>query len=49
MDKIRILMVYDNEKDKVKALVSEIMENCVNLDVALKVDGGYARTWFDTK
>ncbi len=44
-----ILMVYDDEKDKVKALVSEIMENCVNLDVALKVDGGYARTWFDTK
>ena len=44
-----ILKVYDDEKDAVKALVSDIMENCVKLKVSLKVDGGYAKTWFDAK
>src|SRR5574344_1098559 len=44
-----ILKVYDNEVDKVQALVADIMENCVKLKVHLKVDGGYAKTWFDAK
>ena len=43
------LMVYEDEKDKVKELVTKIMENCVKLKVNLKVDGGYAKTWFDSK
>ena len=43
------LMVYNEEKEEVKALVSNIMENCVKLKVNLKVDGGYAKTWFDSK
>ena len=43
------LMVYEDEKDKVKELVTNIMENCVKLKVNLKVDGGYAKTWFDSK
>ena len=43
------LMVYEDEKDKVKELVTNIMENCVKLRVNLKVDGGYAKTWFDSK
>lgn len=44
-----ILKVYDEEEKKVQALVSSIMENCVKLKVHLKVDGGYAKTWFDAK
>lgn len=44
-----ILMVTNEEKDKVRALVSNIMENCVKLKVSLKVDGGYAKSWFDAK
>lgn len=44
-----ILKVYDDEKDKVQKLVTDIMENCVKLKVQLKVDGGYAKTWFDAK
>lgn len=44
-----ILMVTDEEKDKVKDLVANIMENCVKLKVNLKVDGGYAKSWFDAK
>ena len=44
-----ILKVYEDEKDKVYALVSNIMETCVKLKVSLKVDGGYAKTWFDAK
>jgi len=44
-----LLKVYDDEKDKVLTLVKNIMENCVELKVSLKVDGGYAKTWFDAK
>ena len=44
-----ILKVYDNEKDSVYGLVKNIMENCVKLKVALKVDGGYAKNWYLAK
>ena len=44
-----LLKVYDDEKEKVQKLVTDIMENCVKLKVQLKVDGGYAKTWFDAK
>ncbi len=44
-----IIMVSDDEKDAVKALVTEVMENCVKLKVKLKVDGGYAKNWFLAK
>ncbi len=44
-----ILKVYKNEKDKVLKLVKDIMEHCVVINVNLKVDGGYAKTWFDAK
>ena len=44
-----ILKVYDDEKDEILSLVKDIMENCINLDVKLKVDGGYAKNWFLAK
>ena len=44
-----ILKVDDNEKDEVLKLVKNIMENCVTLNVKLKVDGGYAKSWYDAK
>ena len=44
-----LIKVDDKEKDKVEKLVKDIMENCVKLNVKLKVDGGYAKTWFDAK
>ena len=44
-----IIKVNDDEKDKVKALVQDIMEHSVDLNVSLKVDGGYAKNWFLAK
>ncbi len=44
-----IIKVNDQEKVEVMALVKNIMEHCVKLKVKLKVDGGYAKTWFDAK
>lgn len=44
-----ILKVDDDEKDEVLNLVKSIMENCVQLNVKLKVDGGSAKTWYDAK
>ena len=44
-----ILKVDDTEKDEVLNLVKNIMENCVKLNVKLKVDGGCAKTWYDAK
>lgn len=44
-----MLKVPSEEKEKVYNLVKEIMETCVSLKVKLKVDGGYARTWYDVK
>ena len=37
------------EKEEVYKLVKNIMENSIKLNVKLKVDGGYAKTWFDAK
>ncbi len=44
-----ILKVNDEEKDSIIKIVKDIMENCVKLKVKLKVDGGYAKTWYDAK
>lgn len=44
-----LIKVDDNEKDEVLKLVKDIMENCIKLNVQLKVDGGYAKNWFFAK
>lgn len=44
-----IFKVYENEKDEFMNVVKNAMENCVELKVKLKVDGGYARDWFSAK
>ena len=44
-----LLKVPSKERDKVYALVKNIMENAMQLDVPLEVDGGFGRTWYDCK
>ncbi|MCR5333165.1 MAG: DNA polymerase I [Bacilli bacterium] len=44
-----LFKVPSKEKEKVLSLVKDIMENALDLDVKLEVDGGYGRTWYDCK
>lgn len=52
-----ILQVHDelivealpDECDKVEKLLTEEMENAINLSVPLKVEGSCGKTWYDTK
>ncbi len=44
-----LIRADDFEKEKVFNLAKETMENCVKLKVKLKVDGGYAKNWFNVK
>ena len=44
-----LFKVPEDEKDKVLPLIKSIMENALDLDVKLEVDGGYGRTWYDCK
>ena len=44
-----LFKVHIDEIDKVRAEISEIMENVIALDVKLKVDGGIGKTWYDAK
>ena len=44
-----LFKVHIEEIDKVRAEISEIMENVIALDVKLKVDGGVGKTWYDAK
>lgn len=44
-----IFRIPEEEKNIVPPLLKEIMENCVNLNVKLKVDGSLAKTWYDAK
>ena len=44
-----IFKVYEDEKDQVYSLAKEIMEHVINSKVKLVVDGGIAKTWYDTK
>lgn len=39
----------ENEIEKLKQIVPEVMENAVTLDVPLKVDYCFGPTWFDAK
>ena len=44
-----LFKVPKNEEKQAYALVKDIMENAMDLDVELKVDGGFGRTWYDCK
>lgn len=44
-----IFKVYEEEKDQVYSLAKEIMEHVIDSKVKLEVDGGIAKTWYDTK
>ncbi|SES07757.1 DNA polymerase I [Gracilibacillus ureilyticus] len=44
-----ILEVPEDELDTVEKLVTEVMENAIELSVPLKVDASYGETWYDAK
>ena len=44
-----IFRVPVKEKEKAYALIKDIMENALNLDVPLLVDGGFGRDWYSAK
>ncbi|MRG87671.1 DNA polymerase I [Salinibacillus xinjiangensis] len=44
-----ILEVPKHELESIQKVVSEVMENAVELEVPLKVDFAYGSTWFDAK
>lgn len=44
-----ILEAPQTEIEKLKTIVPDVMENTVQLDVPLKVDHSYGKSWFDAK
>ena len=44
-----LFKVPNEEKEIVYPLIKSIMENALDLEVKLEVDGGYGRTWYDCK
>lgn len=44
-----IFKVVPNEKDRLYKLVKETMENALQLDVPLEVDGGFGLDWYSAK
>ena len=44
-----IFKVPKDEKEVILPKIKDIMENATTLDVKLKVDGDFGRTWFDCK
>ena len=44
-----IFRVPKNEKDKAYQLIKDIMENALNIDVPLLVDGGFGHDWYSAK
>lgn len=44
-----IFRIPQEEKDIMPSLLKDLMENCVQLKVKLKVDGSIAKTWYDCK
>ena len=39
----------EEEIEKLKKIVPEVMENALELDVPLKVDWAHGKSWYDTK
>ena len=44
-----ILKIYKDEKDEVYSLVKDIMENILDSKIKLSVEGGVAKSWYETK
>ena len=44
-----IFKVPEEEKEIMPSLLKDLMENCVSLQVKLKVEGSLAKTWYDCK
>ena len=44
-----IFRVPKKEKDQAYKLIKDIMENALNIDVPLLVDGGFGRDWYSAK
>ncbi|MBQ6730748.1 MAG: DNA polymerase I [Bacilli bacterium] len=44
-----IFCVPKNEKEKAYSLIKDIMENALDIDVPLLVDGGFGRDWYSAK
>lgn len=44
-----IFEVPQDELEQLKVIVPDVMENCIKLDVPLKVEYSYGPTWFDAK
>lgn len=44
-----IFKVHKDDIEEVTKLVVEKMENCMSFETPLKVDGSYAKTWYDAK
>ena len=44
-----IFRIPQEEKEIMPSLLKDLMENCVELKVKLKVDGSIAKTWYDCK
>ena len=44
-----IFKVYKEEKEKLYKIVKNTMENAMNLDVPLEVDGGFGKDWYEAK
>jgi DNA polymerase-1 len=44
-----IFKVYKEEKEIVYNLVKDTMEHAMDLDVALEVDGGFGKDWYEAK
>ncbi len=44
-----IIETYKDEEEEVKKLMKDIMENCVKLDIPLKVDLKTGENWYETK
>ncbi|MFC4737528.1 DNA polymerase I [Bacillus daqingensis] len=57
LEAVMLLQVHDelifevsaSQADELSELVSRVMESCVELDVPLKVDADYGKTWYDAK
>ena len=44
-----IFEIPENEVSKFEKFIEDIMDNALDLDVPLKVESSYGKTWYDAK